>query len=70
MLATVSASRVEQRTAGLLAFVLIAFAANSLVTRYVVANHLLDAYLLTVVRFVAGASPCSRSLSVAASGQA
>jgi drug/metabolite transporter (DMT)-like permease len=44
-----------QRTAGLLTFVLVSFAANSLVTRYVVANHLLDAYLLTVVRFVAGA---------------
>ena len=43
------------RTAALLTFVLVAFAANSLVTRYVVANHLLDAYLLTVVRFVAGA---------------
>src|SRR5690242_10548888 len=43
------------RTLGLLTFVLVSFAANSLVTRYVVANHLLDAYLLTVVRFVAGA---------------
>lgn len=34
---------------------LVSFAANSLVTRYVVAHHLLDAYLLTVVRFVARA---------------
>ena len=39
----------------LLSFVLVSFAANSLVTRYVVGNRLLDAYLLTVVRFVAGA---------------
>ena len=44
-----------QRTAGLLTFVLVSFSANSLITRYVVANHLLDAYLLTVMRFVAGA---------------
>ena len=55
MQTTVPASRVQRRTAGLLGFVLVSFAANSLVTRYVVANHLLDAYLLTVVRFVAGA---------------
>ncbi|MEP6648661.1 MAG: DMT family transporter [Lapillicoccus sp.] len=54
MLTTVPTSR-GQQTAGLLGFVLVAFAANSLVTRYVVANHLLDAYLLSVVRFVAGA---------------
>jgi hypothetical protein len=33
----------SQRTLGLLTFVLVSFAANSLVTRYVVANHLLDA---------------------------
>jgi drug/metabolite transporter (DMT)-like permease len=44
-----------QQTAVLLSFVLVSFAANSLVTRYVVGNRLLDAYLLTVVRFVAGA---------------
>jgi drug/metabolite transporter (DMT)-like permease len=44
-----------QQTAALLSFVLVSFAANSLVTRYVVANRLLDAYLLTTVRFVAGA---------------
>jgi drug/metabolite transporter (DMT)-like permease len=54
MLTSVPTSR-GQRTTGLLAFVLVSFAANSLVTRYVVANQLLDAYLLTVVRFVAGA---------------
>jgi drug/metabolite transporter (DMT)-like permease len=54
MLTTVPTSR-GQRTAALLSFVLVAFAANSLITRYVVANQLLDAYLLTVVRFVAGA---------------
>jgi len=54
MLTTVPTTR-PQQTAVLLTFVLISFAANSLVTRYVVANGLLDAYLLTVVRFVAGA---------------
>ena len=43
------------RTALLLPFVLVSFAANSLVTRYVVAEELLDAGLLTAVRFVAGA---------------
>jgi drug/metabolite transporter (DMT)-like permease len=53
MLTTVPTTR--QQTAVLLSFVLVSFAANSLVTRYVVANRLLDAYLLTVVRFVAGA---------------
>ncbi|HEY6743774.1 MAG TPA: DMT family transporter [Lapillicoccus sp.] len=47
--------RTRQQTAVLLSFVLVSFAANSLVTRYVVGNRLLDAYLLTVVRFVAGA---------------
>jgi drug/metabolite transporter (DMT)-like permease len=54
MLTTVPTTR-PQQTAVLLSFVLVSFAANSLVTRYVVANRLLDAYLLTVVRFVAGA---------------
>jgi len=53
MLTTVP--RTRQQTAVLLSFVLVSFAANSLVTRYVVGNRLLDAYLLTVVRFVAGA---------------
>lgn len=54
MLTTVPTTR-PQRTVVLLSFVLVSFAANSLVTRYVVGNRLLDAYLLTVVRFVAGA---------------
>lgn len=54
MLTTAPTSQ-PQRTLTLLTFVLVSFAANSLVTRYVVANHLLDAYLLTVVRFGAGA---------------
>ena len=39
----------------LLPFVLVSFAANSLITRHVVGAHLLDAGLLTCVRFVAGA---------------
>ncbi len=39
----------------LLPLVLVSFAANSLVTRYVVSHDLLDAGLLTAVRFVAGA---------------
>ena len=39
----------------LLPFVLVAFAANSLITRYVAAEHLLDAGLLSAVRFLAGA---------------
>jgi drug/metabolite transporter (DMT)-like permease len=39
----------------LLGFVLVSFAANSLVTRHVVAAHLLDPGLLTVVRVLAGA---------------
>ncbi len=39
----------------LLPFVLVSFAANSLITRYVVAEHLLDAGLLSAVRFGAGA---------------
>lgn len=39
----------------LLPFVLLSFAANSLITRYVVGHHLLDPGLLTCVRFLAGA---------------
>ena len=39
----------------LLPFVLVSFAANSLITRHVVARELLDAGLLSAVRFVAGA---------------
>jgi len=39
----------------LLPYVLVSFAANSLITRYVAERDLLDAGLLTVVRFVAGA---------------
>ncbi len=40
----------------LLPFVLVSFAANSLITRYVVRDDLLDAGLLTAVRFVSGAA--------------
>jgi drug/metabolite transporter (DMT)-like permease len=39
----------------LLPYVLVSFAANSLITRYVADGDLLDAGLLTVVRFVSGA---------------
>jgi drug/metabolite transporter (DMT)-like permease len=39
----------------LLPFVLVSFAANSLITRHVVRGHLLDAGLVTCVRFLAGA---------------
>ena len=39
----------------LLPFVMVSFAANSLITRHVVGTHLLDAGLLTSVRFLAGA---------------
>ena len=39
----------------LLPFVLVSFSANSLITRYVVEQDLLDAGLLTAVRFVSGA---------------
>ncbi len=39
----------------LLPFVLVSFAANSLITRHVVGSHLLDAGLLSAVRFIAGA---------------
>jgi drug/metabolite transporter (DMT)-like permease len=41
---------------GLLPFVLVSFAANSLITRYVVGEDLLDAGLLTGLRFLAGAA--------------
>ena len=44
------------RLALLLTFVLVSFAANSLITRHVVQQHLLDAGLLSCVRFVAGAA--------------
>jgi drug/metabolite transporter (DMT)-like permease len=44
------------RLVSLLAFVLVSFAANSLVTRHVVEHHLLDAGLLSAVRFIAGAA--------------
>jgi len=40
----------------LLPFVLVSFAANSLITRHVVDEDLLDAGLLTAVRFLAGAA--------------
>ena len=40
----------------LLPFVLLSFAANSLITRYVVRDDLLDAGLLTAVRFEAGSA--------------
>ncbi|MFC4948389.1 DMT family transporter [Pseudonocardia sp. GCM10023141] len=43
------------RTTLLLAAVLVAFAANSLITRHVVGDGLLDAALLSAVRFIAGA---------------
>ncbi|MDX6224701.1 MAG: hypothetical protein QOE64_1077 [Frankiales bacterium] len=43
------------RTELLLPFVLVSFAANSLITRHVVQQNLLDAGLLTGVRFIAGA---------------
>ena len=42
--------------AGLLTFVLLAFAANSLITRHVVTERLLDPGLLTGVRMIAGAA--------------
>jgi drug/metabolite transporter (DMT)-like permease len=43
------------RLVALLAFVLLSFAANSLVTRHVVGENLLDAGLLSAVRFISGA---------------
>lgn len=51
-----AASRPAARVVVLLPFVLVSFAANSLITRYVVGNGLLDAGLLSAVRFVAGAA--------------
>ena len=45
----------DPATSLLLAFVLVSFAANSLITRHVVAQGLLDAGLLSAVRFVSGA---------------
>lgn len=42
-------------TSLLLVFALVSFAANSLITRHVVSEELLDAGLLSAVRFVAGA---------------
>jgi drug/metabolite transporter (DMT)-like permease len=42
-------------TATLLPFVLVSFAANSLITRHVVGDDLLDPGLLTCVRFISGA---------------
>lgn len=44
------------RLPGLLAVVLVSFAANSLITRHVVAQDLMDAGLLSAVRFLAGAA--------------
>ena len=41
---------------GALAFVLVSFAANSLITRHVVDEDLLDAGLLTAMRFLSGAA--------------
>ncbi len=43
-------------TSLLLPFVLVSFAANSLITRHVVDQDLLDAFLLTAVRFISGAA--------------
>jgi drug/metabolite transporter (DMT)-like permease len=43
-------------TSLLLVFVLVSFAANSLITRHVVSDDLLDAGLLSAVRFLAGAA--------------
>ena len=45
----------DPTTTLLLVFVLVSFAANSLITRHVVATNLLDAGLVSAVRFVAGA---------------
>jgi len=50
-----SGSGRDPTTTLLLVFVLVSFAANSLITRHVVAANLLDAGLLSAVRFVAGA---------------
>ncbi len=45
----------DPTTSLLLVFVLVSFSANSLITRHVVSGDLLDAGLLSAVRFVAGA---------------
>jgi drug/metabolite transporter (DMT)-like permease len=45
----------DPTTTLLLVFVLVSFAANSLITRHVVSRNLLDAGLLSAVRFIAGA---------------
>ena len=45
----------DPTTSLLLVFVLVSFSANSLITRHVVSGNLLDAGLLSAVRFVAGA---------------
>ena len=50
-----AATRHAPRLSLLLPFVLVSFAANSLITRHVVAKDLLDAGLLSAVRFAAGA---------------
>ena len=44
----------QTTTSLLLLFVLVSFAANSLITRHIVARNLLDAGLLSAVRFIAG----------------
>ncbi len=46
----------RRSTGVLLPLVLVAFAANSLITRHVVGKDLLDARLLSRVRFIAGAA--------------
>jgi drug/metabolite transporter (DMT)-like permease len=48
--------RTTTRVELLLPFVLVSFAANSLITRHVVQQDLLDAGLLTGVRFISGAA--------------
>lgn len=53
--AELAGSRPATRVVVLLPFVLVSFAANSLITRYVVGNGLLDAGLLSAARFIAGA---------------
>ncbi|CAA9358260.1 MAG: Permease of the drug/metabolite transporter (DMT) superfamily [uncultured Frankineae bacterium] len=55
MSAGATSDRAPAGLALLLPFVLVSFAANSLITRHVVGQDLLDAGLLTGVRFLAGA---------------
>lgn len=55
MTAVTVAERAAPNVATLLPFVLVSFAANSLITRHVVRRDLLDAGLLTGVRFTSGA---------------